>query len=296
LPTIMFGLVSCSFLVINLIRNYSLSGTLTGHRKPGISPLSDNIYYCGKAVISWFLPSTEEPNIPFAFGFGVAILLLVLFTIVLIKNVFNSSAFHSTENIALTFSFVYFCFMIISATVSRYEEIDYRLMSPLFIPLTLGLGGMVIKSSGDINRSRRKWVVAIAVLLAGVFEINQIMSFSTLPNQDSYAGNEWRVSSIVNYLKGHQNIFGKGDMLISNSNYAMYFFAGLDADPLPDREYPFDVQSFYNRQNIYLIWFTRDENEGDLTLDEILTNKPMTLVKEFDDGWIYRSNEEVLKK
>lgn len=283
----LFGSISISLLVINLWRNYLISGTLTGNRKPSVTPFADNIYYCGKAVVGWLSPLNEDTDIAFALGFIVMTAVFIFVIVFLIRKIFSKS-FHSIETVAVTFSFVYAAFMVVSATFSRYEQIDYRLMSPLFIPLTLSIGSSVAEGIKNLQHRNKKWLLGGALLIAALFEVSQIRAFYTLPNQDTYSDSEWRNSSIVNFLKQNKNFFQNGYAVASNSHYAIYFYTGLVAKPLPDIEDASAVDGLYKEHHMYLVWFTKDESDEMLSLDTILKNKSMTLLKKFDDGFIYQ--------
>jgi hypothetical protein len=280
-----FTLTASSLLALILYFNFLLEGTLTGDHKQSITPFVTNLYYYGKVLFNWFLSYNRSNFVVILFGLAV----IVLFVIIFIKNRIKKTPFYSYENILITFFLVYASFIIISSTLSRYDRIDNRLLAPLFIPLVLGMSGWINSIISNNYRGTRRWIIAISTLLAIIFEINQLFALPSVIKQRSYNSSKWQNSSIAKFIRVNKAGFRKDYTIYSNSNWAVYFFTGLGADPLPNRNIPQEVNDFYKEEKIYLVWFNTDANSNDLSLKEITSNKHMSLVNSFSDGsvWIY---------
>src|SRR5476651_2035174 len=86
-------------------------------------------------MCDWFTLGEKQ----YGWAFTITLLLVLAFIAGFLYNAFRKRAMYSSyENIILAFFIVYALFMIISATISRYERINNRLLSPLFIPFIWG--------------------------------------------------------------------------------------------------------------------------------------------------------------
>jgi hypothetical protein len=133
-----FGFISISLLVVNLIINRLSSGLSTGTREPSITPLSQNLYYFGTVICDWSgLPQTAYPYATFIACFVLAFLIGLLVWKG-IKNRINTG-----ETIIIMFAAVYGLFIPVLATFSRFEPLNSRLMSPVYICLLIGITSWV---------------------------------------------------------------------------------------------------------------------------------------------------------
>jgi hypothetical protein len=280
---ILFGLVASTLFVANLFRNFLVTGTVTGEREKSITPLNDNIYYYGRVLIDWFSPLSYN----YKLAFLIAIISFIVLVISFISNLFKAERFYSYENIAVAFSLVYGGFIIVSSTLSRYDKIDNRLLSPMFIPLLFSLAAMITAFVKRSNAKAAKLIIGVSMLVALLFEANQLQAFPMLYKMWGYTDAGWRSSSIVKFIKENKQIFKSGYAVYSNGSSAFYFYTGIKADQVPNKNSLHEIKSFYKEENIYVVWFNRDETDEDLELYKIEANKCLTLIKKLDDGIIY---------
>jgi hypothetical protein len=103
-----------------------------------------------------------------------------------------------------------------------------------------------------------------------------------------YTEDQWRYSPTVQFMKNDTMLFRKGYTVYSNAYDAVYFFTGKPGKFLPHKEYKPGIQNFLNDQHCYMVWFTDGEDSDLVGMPFITQVKKMTLVKKFDDGWIYQ--------
>lgn len=277
----LFGFVSASLLTINLVRNYCVSGTLTGKRQHGVTPLLRNIYYYGSTFTGWFFYGTDHYRFCLSLGLMFLTLLILLFTPLLLKE------YPPLIRIALAFSLVYSIFMVISATVSRYEQMNSRLLSPLYVPLVFSLAYPLAQFGR--KRTRRIWWKAGAIVCLLLVLSSQLLADYQWNSDISDAGiggyteDIWKDSPLVQYL--HQHPFREGYTLYSNSPEAVYFFTGRHCQLLPQQVFPDQVRQYFASQHRYLVWFDDGDNPAIITQEQSI--KGSQLLGHFEDGAVY---------
>lgn len=300
---LLFGFVSGSLLAINLARNYYISGTLTGRRQKGVTPLLRNIYYYGSTFTGWFFYGTDHYWLCLSLGLVFLTLLALLFTPVLLRE------YPALVRITLAFSLVFSLFMVLSATISRYEQINSRLLSPLYIPLVFSLayplaliGSKAARKAGYVpvgGPPAGHWQTGLARYLRKAFAMGclvLVLSSQLLADYQwrsdirdagigGYTEDIWQTSLLVQFLR--QSPFQAGYTLYSNSPEAVYFFTGKHCQLLPQQAFPEPIRQFFTQGHQYLIWFDDGDNPAILTQDEVMTGKRLRLLGHFEDGEIY---------
>ncbi len=288
----LFGLIASSLLVINLARNTIFDGTGTGMREESLTSLLYNINYYGSVLCDW-LPVAKGH---FAIALCTGLIFIASFALLLLRS-FRNIALYTYENIAIAFFLVYSLFIILSATFSRYELINSRLLSPLFIPLLWGSTSWALPFIKNIGAKKRIWVIVITGLLFIAFQANQLAADHE--NYDGikdagipgYTEDPWQKNSeFVAFLKKNAHIYKPGFNIYSNSDDALYFFTGLRCDMIPHKVFRQEINDFYIENNCYLVWFDDIENDELISLQDILSHKKMIALYRFADGTIYISS------
>ena len=286
-----FGCVSSSLLIINLSRNLYLTNTLTGIRQKGQTPFATNLKLVGEVIADW-LPGTHF-IIEFSQIIG-AVFIITLGSIFLYR-IIKGLTHNSYEKIAATFSIVFVSFMLVSATLSRYEPINSRLMSPLYIPFlfTLSFYGMSLIEwlESKIFKKITQWAIYILSLVAlyefGVYDQANYVEVHE-GGIGSYSDDDWAFSPLLKELQVNHSYFQMGQPVYSNASHAVYYYAHENLSILPEKVHSQKVEAFNQLPQNILIWFYNEENFDLLSLEEIKTQKNLTVLKQFKDGIIFQ--------
>jgi hypothetical protein len=291
----LFGLVSASLLALNLVRNSLINGTLTGWREKGVTPFRQNLHDLGSVFCDW---------LPFFNGHytgagALASCWILLFLFLFIRRLIKKQGFQSYENIATGFFIMYFLFMVISATLSRFQMLNSRLLSPLFVPWIWGASSWLPPAlAGLKTNSLKRWGLLIAGLLAMGFFLwgQKQVDYETWDGvKDAgipgYTEDPWRDSETIKYIRDNKALFekfAKRNTLYSNSNDAIWFLlGGLHADMLPHKDFKKDIQEFLAEKSFYIFWFNDATNPDLLHIPLISSYKHLVEVRQFEDGAVY---------
>ncbi len=289
----LFTIISTSLLIINLWRNFSQSGTLTGLREKSVNNLANVAADAGSVIYSWLSFSNATDN-KAPWLVYIIVLFLFFFCVYSMSKKKHSATY---EIIAAVFSLIFFVFMLVSASVSRFEQMDSRLLSPVFIPLLLCAGSFVFFLYQKVDFNKRKWVVAFGVMLFVCLQWSQLNAdYETWDGvKDAgipgYTEDQWRLSRTVNFIEKDSLHFKPGYTIYSNAYDAVNFFTGRKGKFLPHKEFTDDVRKFMNDQHCYMIWFADGDNPDLVDMNFIENEKKMKLIKQFDDGAIYEYNK-----
>jgi hypothetical protein len=300
---IIYGVAASSFLVLNLLRNILSTSRLTGPREESFTPFMKNVYYFGTVMCDWAGFSAKS----YPFATLIAGLLFAALIAVMVYN-YLKRQISSYENLVITFTLVYGAFIIISSTLSRYERINTRLLSPLFITLLLSCtwwGISAVKKSGGWL----KYFIAglLTILMLGFAYMEAFKTTVNSPNSvegdyqryddeneygiPGYSDDTWNKSAFAAYLKSDHSLFKSGIPIYSDANEALYFFSGTNVKLLPHRYFNADIQKFYHIKHYYLVWFNAMDNPELISLKDIVKIQKLKLLKKFDDGTIYEYDE-----
>ena len=287
---ILYSVTACSLLVLNLFRNALLAKSITGPREPSITPFSKNVYYFGTVICDW-LNITEDY---YYLAMPLAVIILVGICGLFAYNNLTRKT-DSFEHIALTFTIIYALFMIVSATFSRYQRLDSRLLAPLFIPLLWSCTAWVTKAIKKLRFYKVKNAVAWSAfaLVILIFSYNQLYADMDRYNDQSEYGNPgytddtWNKSPFVNFLKHNTHIYKPGIPIYSDAYEAVYFASEVQAKLLPHRFFTKNIAKFYAVKHYYLVWFKDLENPELINLNDVLQHHKLVKLYDFEDGTIY---------
>ncbi|HMH34904.1 MAG TPA: hypothetical protein VK543_17840 [Puia sp.] len=288
---VIFTLTSCSLLALNLIRNSLVTGFSTGLRQKGTTPWMDNIAYYGSVLCDWLPLEKNNPRVATVVG-SLAIAFLLILTVMFIVN---RSYPYSYEKVATSFSLVYSLFIVVSATVSRYQQLNSRLLSPLFIPFIWSISFWLPPLIRRLLGWQRVLILVIAIAFAVGMQYNQLTAdYETYDGvKDAgvpgYTEDPVPQYQIVQFIQKNDSLFRPGYPVYSNAADAVYFFTGRTAKLLPQKAFPAMVNAFYAEKHHYLIWFNDPEiiNPDEVSLQEILQHKLMVLLFQFPEGAVY---------
>ena len=286
-----YGFISISLFAINLIRNAFLSQTLTGNRQKGVTPFLENLKYYGFVLSDWLPFSGFTSTFPILLGFIFLIIIGGVFAYRLIKKIEHNSY----EKVAAAFTLMYSVFMLIVATISRFETINNRLLAPFFIPCVFTISFYIssLQKLAVTTMYKNIFFGLVAILLLPTLYDYSKQDLETINENKQggiggYTDDDWYVSSgLLNYLQSNNSLFKNGYPIYSNAAHAVYFRTKQHVQILPERKYVNLVEVFNQLPSQILIWFNNEDNPEVLTIDEISKYKNLQIISKFNDGVIY---------
>ena len=286
---ILFTFVSSAFLAANLLRNSLITGLMTGPRESGITSLFANINFYTNVVSSWLSIPAQHLT------FCTVIVVTICFTMVILflRSAVINKKYATVPNTFRAFFVVYTIFIIGISTLSHFEQINNRLLSPLIIPLmvilTYWLPGYMARLKGKTKTT----AVVFLSLIVVCFELVQLEQLYKEYKEDStygipgYTDLSWQQSHLAKFLKSHPGALNKHYSIYSNAHEAAYFNGGLQASSIPHQIDKADIQDFFNDNGQYLIWFHHVDDRELITLSQISAHATVTKKYDFKDGAIY---------
>lgn len=288
--SLLFGLIAVSLLGANLVHNIMARGTLTGPREAGITPLFANIRYFGSVLCDW---------LPF-FGERLAVLTALVVIPVLIFVFWRRNRLrahlYTYEHIATTFFMVYALFILIIATVSRFEQLNSRLLSPLFIPLLWSGTYRIPYGIKKFSGPRRITVISACVLFVIAFQVNQLMAdyedYDGIKDAGvpGYTEDDWQYSPTVDFLKKNKPLLLHTGAVYSDADDAIWFFTALQTKLLPHKDNPQQLKKFFDTEDLIIVWFDDAADPDLISLKAIEARKKIKRLYKFDDGAIYAAD------
>lgn len=285
----LFSIVSLSILIVNLVHNALVTGYATGPREAGITSLQTNIGYYADVVCSWFYFPAQQTLL---YSFFV-VLLLMMMVFLFFRSVIYTKQVNNTMHILRAFFIIYTVFIIGISTLSHFEQINTRLLSPIFIPLLLIATGWMPGVIEMLKTEKRQIVLVMVSLAALIFQYCQFNTLKSNYHENNtygipgYTDDSWRNSEIVKFIKKHQSVFDKNYGLYSNAHEAVYFNAGLRSSSIPHKIDKADIYDFYHSDGFYVIWFDHVSDTELISLAEISRHSKTVRKYAFKDGAIY---------
>jgi hypothetical protein len=284
---LLFGILGSSLVAINLVRNKYAAGHITGVREKALRSLIDNFHQIGATIADWlpFVRGHEQPA-------TLAFMVVLLFGIILLINrTIQQPFFQSYETIVTCFFVLYAFFILGIATISRFENLSGRLLSPMYIPLLLVGSSWVISYLQNSIRLKRSMLLILVLILYAGFQYNhyQLNADAWEGIKDAgipgYTEDSWTQSPAVAFIKKNKNKYRAP--VFANANDAVYFLTGIHAMPLPHKEIQQEIDACLQHPSFYLIWFTDGENPDLINLAFIKQHKTLVSVEELEGGAVY---------
>jgi hypothetical protein len=194
---------------------------------------------------------------------------------------------------------LYTVFLVIASTMTAHDQINNRLMSPVFIPLTLMLM-ILIQKSIVLWRVRKSRIIAANVLLIGYVILlvypNVSGLLEVMTKGEGYTHLIWREGETIKYLQKNQN-FESNDVVYTNDPEAAYILADITAKMVPLRtehnatriiNTPAGLKGSWPEEGrSRLIWFDNSVRPNIYTVDDLREIATVKLITSFSDGAIY---------
>ena len=287
---LLFGVVAILFPALNLYRNWHVTNTLTGYREKAIRSLGANLHDFGIVLCDW-LPFF---NGRYAWATCIALLFILLITGIFLFRLVRKRNFFSYDTIGISYFVTYTIFILFTASVSRFQQLDSRLLSPLCIPWLWGSTCWIPAVAGRIQLRRRKIGWAFVVLLAGgCFFYGECSAFQFNWSGIKYAGipgyteDTWQQSATMAYVKAHKAELEHGGTIYSSATDGLWFLAQMPAELMPHMETQEDIDYMMREDHFTVIWFDDSVNTDLIDVNFIRKYKQLVGELHFNDGAIY---------
>ncbi len=284
---VFFTLIGSSLAAANLIRNTLVTGHATGVREKAIRSLTDNLNQIGGTLSDW-LPFIKGHEMLATLIF---ILVLLLGAWQLFYRTIQQQYFAGYETIIACLFVVYASFMLVIATISRFESLTSRLLSPMYIPLLLVGSSWLINTIRHAYPIKRYVLVAVVLICYSGLQYNQYrlnaeawegIRDAGIPG---YTEDPWVHSPTMAFIKKNKADFS--GPVYSNANDAVYFLSGVHALALPHKEIQTEIDVLLQKPSFQLVWLIDGENPDLVNLEFIKQHKKLISVETMEDGAVY---------
>lgn len=293
---IIFIAIGFSLVLLNILRNKSVSGTMSGVREKALKTVADNLLSIGSVIANWFPLIGEHYTIA-----AIVFCLLVIWAIVQIfYRIIQQQYYLRNETAVYGFFLVYSIFIVAIASISRFEDLSSRLLSPIYIPMiwagTIWIPGFIQKRT---KRIRVIVFVLLSIYFIAFFRFQYQQNASNWEGIEGagipgYSETQWKASPTVKYINEHKELL-KGP-IYSDADDGLYFLTGIISLALPHKEVEEEKKEFLSHPNLIVVWFNDGVNTDLIDLDYINAHKSLQDAKKFEDGAIYFYSDSVSVK
>lgn len=284
---LIFNFIGFFLTTLNILYNQSVSGTLTGVRQKAIRSVMENLQDM-EAVLAYWLPIPSSTPI-WSITVG-AILFCIALTIIVRGVMHQKNQLYAEYSVALFF-IVYFLFMLIVSSISRFEPLNSRLLIPAYICILL-----LLAYTADYLLKRKNIAIksSILLLLLSSYGFAQYhnykhnsytwegVSYSGIPG---YTDDYWKHSPMIKFMEEQPEMFNN-KMIFSNAIDALYFLSNRIAFALPHKDIEKEIEIFKKNKSFYLIWFFNSESLDLIQIEQIKKFYPLKASWQFKDGII----------
>jgi hypothetical protein len=297
-------------LVVWCVHNYIVSSTLMGERAPSLFNLQSNTMLTAQTIAGWFL-HPRMVTTPAVVALG-ALALGTLFVTGVRSGRLRSIACVSGAAVHpllpfFTFTALYLAVLLFSATTVAFDTLDYRLLSPVYVPLLCALVCAIDAVAARERPSRVGRAVPALLKLAMIawlaYPVTAVarVAHTRIARGIGYSSARWARSPLIRSLK-QQPLRG---YVASNNAYLVYALTGSPAHRSPEKfMYNSQVQqegalarfeaNVAAAPDAYLVWFKPTPFRHLHHLEEIKTVAHLTAVRQFPEGTVYRLRTPML--
>lgn len=295
--TIIYSLISLLPVLLWITRNYIISNSLTGSRASSSFSITQNLYLTYNTMKEWFLP----PEYYNWYLVPAGLVLAVFFIYIFLKNKKNQSRqeFKFQYSLIIYIS-IYICTLMITSSMYAYDKIGDRLLSPVYIPITILLISVADRMLFRFNTSSGfniiKGLTAALLLLFLNFSIQKsYFLIDDFKNNSSweYSSKIWEKNNVIQFL---EKMNKSNCLLYSNAPDAVYFFTKSETRWSPLKTYYNSnirvnkKQSFYEvkqKGKKYLIWFNNVRRSFLYSKNELNTIVHLKKITQLKDGEVF---------
>jgi len=311
----LFIFLIISFLPIGawMTRNYILSGYVLGYRGPSNYSLWENLFLTLKVITFWYLPNPNDifngPIISKAVEYQRVILTIFVAFIGLIalhitqrtKNLVKVILWEN--RFLLLYLSAYVLFLVISSTTTAYDQISSRLLSPVYVPLTILIFVFAAKillpymnQSFPLKGSHNFLILLIILLLTYPITKTTLLFSSAISDGLGFRSKAWVNNETISYLLRNKGVTPQ-HKIYTNSPYALYALANINAEPIPQKtpyNSPLKINDIHGLRGRWpeeeaalLVWFDDIGRDYLFSIEELSFVADLQLIARLRDGSIY---------
>ncbi|MEI6086091.1 MAG: hypothetical protein WCR66_00785 [Bacteroidota bacterium] len=292
----LFFLTGISLVLINLIRNHYTSGTLSGVREKAIRSVADNLLDIGTVLGGWF-PFIGEHAIA---GAIVFCFLVVFAALQILYRIMQQQFYSKNETVVYGFFLVYSIFIVAISSISRFEELSSRLLSPMYVPMIWVATSWVPDYIQKRTKNIRMVMLLGAVIIFIAFFKNQYyqnagnwegIAYAGIPG---YSEKQWKESPTIKYINAYKDSMNAA--IYSDANDGLFYLTGVKSFPLPHKEIEIEKKKFLDHPTLIIVWFNDGVNNDLIDLHFINKHKNLKATKTFEDGVMYFYSDSLTVK
>ena len=281
-------------LALWLLRNYRLTGTLSGPRgKSGVA-LGRNIDRMLSTLTGWFFPVDTPLGTRLFVLLAVGILLFSMYLLLSPAPQTERPEIKNTRGLGgiVCFVVLYLAGMLLLATIVSFDPINDRILAPVFVPiivLILFAIDKVIRSCGRFYAPACCGIVVALIVWIAIVPAGNCWKVLSVKHRkgSSYTSRAWNTSPLVAWLKANP----LEGVVYCNMPDAVYLQTGIVTRLSPRRRS--DLRAFDKRistfPDVYFVWCrntyrTYLYNPRDMHKAGI----KMRMIAKFKDGFVVR--------
>lgn len=294
---VLFFLLAFAPMALWMLRNYSLTGTMTNRTLLFHPPGGETLINFLNTIVSWILP--------FDLSIRFQVIIVVVSTAILIYlfvRTVNFSDLQPRWNIFISiiplFLAVYLFSLAFSITfVDAATHLDDRILSPFYLGLLIL--SILLFWSNSVRRKTNALLIPLFLLL-GVFVWNSWLGSSEVLGKIredgiGFTSRAWRESETIEWVSN----LPEESLIYTNERFAVSYITGRPAFSIPEKTDPvkaevrpeFDqalakMRARLEAPDAYLLLFhPNDLRHGMPTQDEITFS--LSILEEFNDSLVY---------
>lgn len=283
----LFAAVALGPIVLYVLRNREVSGTLLGYRLPAAAGFTGQAVLAARAVVSWSGVGTLQSH-PWAALCALAGLGLAL------AGLGGKDAVRAGLLPHAVFVAGYAAFLVWSSSRVLFDPIDTRLMAPIHPSLVVLAAGLLAPEA-----ARRPLGLAVLALLWFAGPVRATLRGAherARQGAGGYSAVAWRESPLIRALTLE---VPRDAVIFSNGPDAIGFLAGRSAEMLPpyragyvDSRPPVEPEALFREyarlDGAFIVWFDRKNRPHVYSPGKLAEAGRLEPVARFPDGAIYR--------
>jgi len=290
---VLFMFISSLPISIWLIRNYYYTGTLTGYRKPFSHTISEGLNYIFSSFLSWYVPGKI---IEYSL-----ILILFIAVIFLLFGMTFRNIWMKERSLLMGISpiLLFIIFYCITLIIFQFDELNNRLLTPVFIPVTLLLFFFIeqffklLSYRFKPNFIKISAVLVILLLSLAPAKVTISLAANYIENGGwGFNNKRWKNSETIEYLLEHPFIEYEHSIYTNDPN-AIFILTNRIFNWAPRKDdlktdKIFKLVNLWPKENAaYLVWFNNIGRKFLFTIDDLKSVINMEQITRFNDGAIY---------